>query len=313
MPPECPALPPTRRRWGSVLLLLLLALAEFGLCAYAAKQQRVYATTGLRFTAPLSDEQLLAALEYQSGTESAHKIYATFWGQSEKNISADHGFTVQNVVCIGYCGDPWNCLPGKYLSGGSPGSTGKECSVSAALADALFGSNQVVGLSVWMEQQSFRISGVFDSPDAVLLFPTMQGLQCAELTGVSLDVPKADALNWCTLAGLPTPQTIVYGPQKIWFAYFLCGMPLLLTGLCMVILLLRLSFSWPGLVRNGLWLVLALAFALMLPTLLSHLPGWLIPARWSDFSFWEKLAAEIRQNRLIWKRTPHYWRDLAQF
>lgn len=311
--PDSLALPPARRRWGCILLFLLLSLAELGLCAYAARQQRFYVTTGLRFAAPLSEEQLLSVKEYQCKTESGQGIYASFWGQTKKNISADNGFSVQDVICIGYCGNAWDCLPAEYLAGGPPGSEGNECSVSAALANALFGSDQVVGLSVRVDHQSFRIVGVFASPDAVLLFPTVQNLQCAELTGVSLDVPKADALNWCTSAGLPVPQIIVYGPQRIGIAHLLCGIPLFLTGVYMLVILLRLSFSWSVLARNGLWFVLALGFALSLPALLAHLPGWLIPARWSDLSFWETLAAEIRQNRLVWKSVPHYWRDLERF
>ena len=84
MYPEYLALPPGRRRWGYVLCFLLLALTEICLGLYAEKQVRLYTTTGLRFAAPLNEEQLVSVQEHQRGAENEQQIYASFWGQTEK-------------------------------------------------------------------------------------------------------------------------------------------------------------------------------------------------------------------------------------
>ena len=55
----------------------------------------------------------------------------------------------------------------------------------------------------------------------------------------------------------------------------------------------------------------ALGLALLLPLLLESMPGWLIPARWSDFSFWGNLAARIREGLQACKYAPVYWRDIG--
>ena len=313
MYPEYLALPPGRRRWGYVLCFLLLALTEICLGLYAEKQVRLYTTTGLRFAAPLNEEQLVSVQEHQCSAENEQQIYASFWGQTEKNVSAEYGRTAQQVICIGYSGNAGDCLPIKYLAGGAPGIVGKECSISSPLAETLFGNNQVVGLYLTADQQTFRITGVFSAGEAILLYPTTEELYCAELQGVSLDTPKADVLIWCAAAGLPAPQTIVYGPQRIWFARCFSIIPLLLVGMAGLVTLLRCTTSWPTLIHNGIWFALVLALALMLPTLLSCLPGWLIPSRWSDFSFWQVLADEIHKNRLSWENGVHYWRDWGKF
>lgn len=54
----------------------------------------------------------------------------------------------------------------------------------------------------------------------------------------------------------------------------------------------------------------ALVGALLLPTLLARLPGWLIPNRWSELSFWQRLitAAGTRLNE--WRAMAPGWKEV---
>lgn len=305
-----PALPPAPRRWPWVVLLAGLVMLQCLLLGWRAGQSRRYATTGLRFSQSIPEE-VLQTIEEQQEDANSTKIYASFWGQKQDTVKTEGGHKEENVFCIGYWGDADDCLPVRYQTGNPPGIFGKECAVSTALSEALFGSTDAVGLAVNWQSQSYTISGVFFGKDCVLLAPTKNNLCVAELHGVSTSSPKEDAEQWCRAVGLATPQAIIYGPQRLWVCDCLCWFPLCAMGLVWIICFLRLTQTWPGLLRWIVWLALAVAFALVLPNILRAIPGWLIPARWSDFSFWNSLGMQIGQARQSWAAAPRYWRDYA--
>lgn len=307
--PELPALPPAPRRWPWLALLAALALLQCLLFGWRQQQQRLYATTGLRFASALEERALDAILEAQADTAEDEAIFASFWGQQTGAVLTENGRAAKDVYCIGYCGDARDCLPVSYCAGTAPGQFGKTCALSTGLAQALFGSDEAVGLTVIWQGEHYTVFGVFPAQDAVLLYPDRENLTCAELRNVSPDAPKADVQRWCTAYGLPAPQAILYGPQRIWAADGLCRLPLILVGAALGVCLLRLTLDWPPWVRGAVWFVLALAAALWLPHFLEGLPGWLIPARWSDFSFWTNLGTAIRQSGRAWAESPRFWRD----
>ncbi len=309
MPYKLYALPPARRRWRWALLLAALAAVQGLLCLWAGERARSDWTTGLRFAQPLTWAQIEAV--YEMPQETTGGITASFWGQTAGTVTAEPSRRAEDVVCIAYCGSADDCLPVLYESGTAPGAVGRQCAVSAGLAQQLFGSTDVVGLSVVYDRERYQISGVFRAGEAVLLYPGTGGYTCAELRGVSADTPKADAEQWCAAAGLGAPQCIVYGPQRAWLAAVVSGLPLALCVLAGAFLLLRASLHWPPFVRWGFWFAGALVLACLLPVALQALPGWLIPARWSDFSFWERLAEQIQTADRAWQTSVRYWRDIA--
>lgn len=309
--PEFPALPPAPRRWPWRVLLLLGVVVQCLLFGWQQEQHRLYATTGLRFSESLTEQEIQQALNYAESGEDTTGIFASFWGQQLGTVTAQSARQAQNVYCIGYCGTASDCLPVSYQTGAAPGTLGRECAVSSALAEALFGSFDVTGLSIFWQEEQYTISGVFAAKDCVLLAPSQEALSCAELRGVPTDTPKAAIESWCRSAGLPPPQAVVYGPQRTWLADCLVRAPLLLAALFMLITVFHLSLSWPRAVRWFVWFVLAFLLALHLPVFLNALPGWIIPARWSDFSFWQTLAEQIRQSQQAWAGSTHFWRDYA--
>ena len=309
MPHKLYALPPARHRLCWALLLAALAALQALLCLWAGERARCDQTTGLRFAQPLTQAQIEAV--YGMPPETAGGITVSFWGQTTGAVTAGPARRAEGVACIAYCGSANDCLPVLYENGTAPGAVGRQCAVSAGLAQQLFGSADVTGLSVLYGRERYIVSGVFRAKDAVLLYPGTGGYTCAELRGVSADTPKADAEQWCAAAGLGAPQCIVYGPQRAWLAAVVSCLPLTLCVLAGTFLLLRVSLRWPPVARQGAWLAGALALACLLPAALQALPGWLIPARWSDFSFWERLAEQIQTADRAWQAAVRYWRDIA--
>lgn len=307
------ALNPAPHRWRWLVVALVYIVIQGSLCIWAEKEAAVYPTTGLRFAQPLEASQITRALEFQASEENTRGIFASFWGQSTQDLSAANGRNAKGVICIGYCGNAQECLPATYISGSAPGAVGTGCSLSDSLAEELFGSSDVVGQTVLSQRQSYTVTGVFSAKEAVFLYPESQNFTCAELQGVDADTPKMDTEQWALAAGLGTPQCIVYGPQRAWVIQCLCWGPGLLLAMTALWSLVRRCRGWSVFARNFLWFSLALLFALLLPCALGRLPGWLIPARWSDFSFWAKLAETIRESRQTWQMSMHYWRDIARW
>lgn len=308
-----PALKPAPLRWRWMVAVILYVAIQASLCLWAGETAAAYPTTGLRFEKELEPSQITQALEFQASEQNTQAVSVSFWGQSSQELFAPHGRNVQDAICIGYCGNAEDCLPVTYTSGGAPGALGMGCAVSDTLADGLFGSSHVVGQTVTLQQRSYTVTGVFSAQEKVFLYLSQQNLTCAELRGVATDTPKVDAEQWALAAGLGKPQCIVYGPQRAWVAKSLCWIPALLVAVAVLAKLIYRSFAWPVLVRNVMWFAMALTFALLLPYVLGRLPGWLIPARWSDFSFWTNLADHVRESQQAWQVSMHYWRDVASF
>lgn len=275
------------------LAALLVIFLQLFLQYNAVETARKNPALGVQFAAPITAEQFMTVLTYQQSDANTGGITASFWGSKQAAVSTDFGRKAEDTTCIGYAGSAADCLPAVYQQGIAPGAVGRQCAISAALALTLFGSNDIVGQTVTLDRTDYLISGVFTSDACTLLYPAKDGFTHAELRGISTDAPKADALQWAVAAGLPAPQTIDYGPQKVWLANALCHLPAVLVGMCLLAVFLRMVHGLPSPLRHGTYFLMALIFALLLPYYLQGLPGWLIPTRWSDFSFWPRLIQEI--------------------
>lgn len=312
MSPEYLALPPARRRWYGLILLLTVFLLEIMLWQHLERQRSFCQTTGVRFASPIATDVLDQVETFTTSDKNTQGIYASFWGQQDVTISTSNGRHADAVVGIGYYGSAEDCLPVPYQQGCSPGIYGNECALSEALAQTLFGSTDIVGMKVLAQKKTYTITGVFSAKESVFLFPTQENLTCAELRGVSWDAPKEDVETWCAAAGLESPQCIVYDPQRVWIMTLLCGFPLFVVGVAFFVTAIRWSCLWPKGIGTVFWFVLAMLAALMLPNILDSLPGWLIPGRWSNFAFWQDLAQSIHEQQQAWKLCAHYWPDLIR-
>lgn len=279
------------KKWlfGAVLLVILQLLLQ----AYAARVARQNPAVTVTLSAPLTAGQLAAAREWEESDANVQGVSASFWSKKTASVLADSDRRADDVTCIGFDGTAQDCLPVDYLQGTVPGAVGRQCAVSSALAWTLFGSYDIVGLTVTLDRAEYFISGVFKSENKVLLYPAQSGFTRAALRGLSPDTPKADAEQWAAAVGVGQIAAIIYGPQKAWLAQAACALPALLVGLALLVLLLYFICALPGVLRGAALFALALAFAWAVPYFLQTLPGWLIPGCWSDFSFWPALWTKI--------------------
>ncbi len=279
-----------RARLRAALAWALLALGVCGLCMLsAALPADGY---GLRFSEPLSAAQA-EALATAAGDRA---LALTLWRESAVTLTTSRGRSAA-ATAVWAAGSPGPACPGRYTAGSAPGAGQTDgCAVSAALADALFGSRAVVGLELTVEGQPRRITGVFVSEEPALLCPAAQedpaaGATAAYLAGVAANDPRGTVQGVLQAAGLggADPLLLPYGTLR-WVLGVAGTLPLLAAGVRLLEGIWRRLPRRPAL-RWGAGFSLALAAAAALPAVLAALPRWLVPSRWADFDFWGGLAA----------------------
>lgn len=286
-------------------LWLVLALALWQTVGTAQQLGRRAAGVGMRFSQPLEAAQLEAART----AAAENGLSVSFWGEQPGQARTEAGRSAEAVAV--FCdSQPDRCWPAVYSAGTAPGTADQNaCAVSEGLAQALWGSTRAVGNSLYWQQQTYIVCGVFRGDETRLIYLGQGNFTALELTGVSADNPVEAASQYRSGAGLPQPSSMVAGPILGWLTAAGCWLPLLLPGCWLAFLGLR----WLATRRHGeaLLFVLALVLAIALPLGLESLPGWLIPARWSDFSFWTNLAQQAEKGAATLFSLPPTGRDLA--
>lgn len=297
------------------------ALLALGVCGLFGLSAALPADGyGLRFSAPLTAPQA-EALATAAGDRG---LALTIWRESVVALTTPTGRRAA-ATAVWAAGSPGPACPGRYLTGSAPGAGQTDgCAVSAALADALFGSRAVVGLELTVEGRTRRITGVFASEETALLCPVAPedlaaesnaaGATAAYLAGVDVNDPRGavqGVLQAAGLGGLQTAGTAQDGVLPLPYGTLrqalevLGALPLLAAGARLLAGCWRCLPRRPGL-RWGAGFCLALAAAAALPAILAVLPRWLVPSRWSDFGFWGDLAttaAETLQSLFFLPRT----------
>jgi len=286
-----------RRRW------LLLAAAAWAAFLLAGRTALAGDLVTLRYADELPEQAVNAAAEYVD----PDGITVSFVGEKRRTVTAAGGTRrAEGVRAVGYKGNAMDCLPMEYSAGTAPGAgDGYGCAVSSELAWRLFGSTEAVGGVLTLEGKNYGVTGIFEAAEAILLYPARDHFTCAVLRGVPDGDPYTAALRFAAASGLGTPQETSASGQKQWIMGALCWLPLLLTGAVLLAAALRASPH-----RRLLCFLLALGIAALLPAALAALPGWLLPARWSDFSFWPDLFAQLKS---AWKAPLCFFAFTAGF
>ena len=282
---------------SALLWLALTVLLVAG--AMNAGALRQYPTVSLRYETPVSGQAAYRARQYAAKQTGEDVFWLTFWHQTEARFSG--GYNNANAECIFYSGDAALVWPARYLYGAAPGVTdGTGCAVSSALAWKIWGSADVVGKTLEAGGEIRTVRGVFEGDDLLALLSvrdedTGQSYTAVELSGGPASPGRGDVESFITASGLGTPDSILMG-TPVFFAEIMAILPLLILACYGLALWIGRLRKRPA-VQKGLLLFAALmAFALLLPGLLEFLPGWMIPTRWSDFSFWSSLGQQISDN-----------------
>jgi len=276
--------------------LLLCALAAFlilGVVNVGALLR--YPSISLRYSAPLSGQAAYQARQYSIEHSGDETFWPVFWHETQARFESENNSA--DAVCIMYSGDAALVFSAQYLMGAAPGVTdGAGCAVSSALAWDLWGGFDVAGKTVEVGGETRTVRGVFEGGDLLALVSvrdedTSQGFTAVELSGGPADSTRSDVESFSRASGLGSPGSILMGtPTSV--AAILAALPLAILAVYGLGLLVARMRSRPAALR-GFLLLAFLGFAFMLPGLLDKLPGWVIPTRWSDFSFWGSLARQV--------------------
>ena len=281
---------------GSLLWCVLAALIMFGVLNVNAISQ--YASISLRYETPFSGQTAYQARQYSIEHSEDKAFWLTFWHETKLLFESE--FNSVSAACILFSGDAALVWPAKYLDGTAPGVTdGSGCSVSSALAWALWGSSDVVGKTVDIGDETRFVRGVFESEDELALLSVRdevrsQSFSAVELSGGPADPTRSDVISFARSSGLGAPDSVLMGTPAS-FAAALAALPLVILAIYGLALCIARLKTRPAALRLSLLFTL-LVVAVSLPGLLDMLPGWMIPSRWSDFSFWGSLKNQIGDN-----------------
>ena len=285
------------------VLLVFSIFAAF----QASEQARLRHTdVSLRYNRPLPAEVAEAAKQQMRNTGG---VNLTFW--SEQTVFASFMMRSVEADQILFDGEAMLACPVQYIYGRIPVRAG-ECAVSEAFAEALWGAQNVVCLDISVSGKTYHVVGVFSDSDTVLLNPGTGDWTAAELHSIP---PAVDSWkygrDYAMQLGLPQPDQVLWSSGFAWLASVLPWLPLLLCGFSAVAFLLR--WLWK---RSHAGLLLTLAglafvFVLILPQLLSGLPAFLLPTKWSDFSFWSELLISFSARFRDWFALSPKTMDLA--
>ncbi|MDO5601727.1 MAG: hypothetical protein Q4G07_03065 [Oscillospiraceae bacterium] len=199
-----------------------------------------------------------------------------------------------------YYGEGAYVYPASFVEGGYPSAVEERgLALSVPLADALFGSQKdLLGQPVEYAGETYYVRGIFKSEEMFAMAASPPDKNGPSYTGVALTGPgsKQEALVFMRGSGLREPEIFLDFPLLVQIAWLLAWLGPCVGG-CMLL--------WRGLRARGVprrWIgyVLFIVACLGCGTFLSFLPAWLVPSRWSDFTFWSDLASQFGQDARQW-------------
>ena len=301
------------RRLRPAVRLLLPALAEV-IClllawqAAAAVADLYPAAVSLRYRAPLTAAELAQAEQPEETEEGAQLRLAAAWYEEEGEAALTNA--VRTATAIRYRGDRAAIARLTYLSGGEPGAQEDAALVSEGFARALWGSADVLGQTFSWQGERFTVCGVYEGEDGLYLPQKgREGFCCLELTGPAED-PVGAALDFTARTGLDGWDGAAWGTAGGTLLRLLVWLPPLAGALWALWRLARLSWPRRGAARYALAAAAVLLLGALLPMGAAHLPGWLTPPRWSDFSFWYQLWCSAGARLEEWFRLPVWEKDV---
>jgi len=269
-------------------------VALFIISIINVSEMRQFSPVSVRYDEPFSGQAAYQLRRFSIG-QGENTFWPTFWHEKEAKIES--ALRSVNAHCILFSGDASLVLPTDYVTGAAPGVTdGSGCAVSSAMANELWGGSDVAGQPVTIDGVERTIRGVFEHDQLIALLSvsdedTSQSFTAIELSGSSSSTTRADIENYISRAGLPAPDRILLDRPTL-LASFLAFLPLIiLTVYLAVCLFIRLKKR--ALVIYLIVFTVFLGLAFTLPLLLDLLPTWLIPSRFSDFSFWGDMIRQL--------------------
>jgi len=290
--------------WCILCILLIIGLRQ-------ANTISRFSPISLRYTTPISGQ--IAYRSRQHAVNNPKTFWPTFWSETTVPISTSYRETY--AVGINFSGDATLVWPAIYLAGSAPSSIdGNGIAVSETLAHRLWGSTDIVGMTVLVNEEERTVRGVFqgDTELALISFhieDTSPNWHGVELSGGENNPTRSDAENFAIASGMGIPDYILTGGAMT-LADFMSLLPILIVGAYVPVLLFRfIQNNLPQFSAPILFTIL-ISLAISLPFLLDALPPWLIPTYWSDFSFWSSLFNQAGDSTREFLSVPPVLRDV---
>jgi hypothetical protein len=273
------------------------AVSQLALC---------YPSISLRYEKPLSGQQVKQMKE-----SDLSGLYPVFWSQ-EKGVTINGEYGTADTSVLWVDGEGSKVYPVNFLEGGYPSELDTQgCAVSSALAWKLWGSVKVSGLLLHLDGESYRIRGVFNSKEYIVMIQTNGTDSGKEFEAVELAGEYAGStetlLEQLAISGiLPIPDVLIDGHHLYGVFHFVAVVPILLLVIAGMKRMLAANSENKKQRGNSLWkkefiiFAFLLVSAIFLPELLKKLPADMVPVRWSDFNFWGRLFKVYETRYIDW-------------
>jgi len=284
----------TKSKIASILLWCVFGvLLTIGFLEAAAIAR--FPGVSLRYNQPITGQTAYRARQYSIENTERNPFWPTFWHQSSTTFSV--GTRTAQANAISFSGDAALVWPAQYITGSPPSSIdGSGVAVSEALAHRLWGSTDIVGMLVYVDDKPRTVRGVFEGTAELALLSfhiedTSQSWTAVELSSGAPHPTRSNAESFALATGLGRPSYVLMD-GAITLARFMSILPLLIPAVYALVLLaafIRKHYRAAGtpIIFSGFILL-----AILLPFLLNALPPWIIPTHWSDFSFWLSLLQQ---------------------
>jgi hypothetical protein len=267
--------------WSTMITLLVVSFTN-------VNTMSLFPAVSLRYNEPISGRDAYQLRRFSIESSANHVFWPTFWYETTAHVKSD--LNSATAVCIVFSGDALLVWNADYIDGTAPGVTdGIGCAISSALAFALWGGTDVVSKVVNVDGNERIVRGVFEETQLLALMSvrdedTRQNFSAIELSEGPPLPTRSDVIDFISRAGLSIPDVILLN-RPTFLASVMFALPLMLLAFFVMVIVIKRFKKHPlalGIISFSLFLLLALT----LPVLLDSLPQWIIPSRFSDFSFW---------------------------
>ena len=270
----------------------------------------------LRFNTPINGDAAYRARQYSINNIEDNSLWPTFWHECTAALTA--GARTAQTNAISFSGDAALVWPAEFLVGSAPSSIdARGIAVSRPLAHRLWGSTDIVGMTVYVDEEPRIVRGVFEGSTELALISfhiedTAQSWTAVELSSHTAErsgPTRSDAESFAILSGLGRPDYVLMGGAMA-FARFMALFPILIPVVYGFALIVKFLLKYYRAALVPLCFVAFILFAMLLPILLDALPPWIIPTYWSDFSFWSALMRQASDSVREFLSIPPMLRDV---
>lgn len=234
----------------------------------------------------LWQQQTILTAVRESTRANAH-LQITFW--YEKKVSLQTTWRVDTPKVVTFYGECADIYPAHLVAGRFPGlGEAQVCAVSNVLAQTLWGSTDILGQEVFVNGSLYKVTGIFQDKTAIALCggPVGDAYNNIEFSGCIETSPTEFVQRILQMTDVEHSIDIFFPLPWMTILTLYALLPLILL-VCRAFL--RLFATNVLYRRRAVAVAVVFISVFFLPVVLRMLPSWLVPARWSDFSYWKTL------------------------